>query len=261
MAKSANPVTEMPFLDHLEELRERLIKVIVALAITVAAAFVLVVKFNAIAFLAQPIQPFLGGKKLVFTHPGDSFTITMTVSLGIGFVLAAPVILYQLWAFVSPALYQREKRIVIPVLVAATFLFALGASAAYFLVLPFALQFLLGFQSEALEAMITARDYFDFATSLCLVMGGVFELPILIVALTALGVVTPMQLRSWRRQALVVSIVAAAIITPGDLVTTTLMLMVPLYGLYEASIIASAIVHRRQQRRAMAAGAEQEALA
>lgn len=257
--QSANPATEMPFLDHLEELRQRLLKVVAVLAVAVVVAFVAVVRFDAIAFLAAPIQPYLGGKKLVFTHPGDSFSISMTVSLGIGFVLASPVILYQLWAFVSPALYQREKRIVVPILVVGALLFATGVSAAYFLVLPFALEFLLGFQSGSLEAMITARDYFDFATSLCLVMGAVFELPIVLTGLTALGVLTPAQLRGWRRQALVASLVGAAIITPGDLITTTLMLMVPLYGLYEASIVSSALVHRRQQRRALAA--EREALA
>lgn len=258
---SSNPVTEMPFLDHLEELRQRLLKVVGALAVAVAIAFVLVIKYNAIGWLAQPIQPYLGGKKLVFTHPGDSFSITMTVSLGMAFVLAAPVILYQLWAFVSPALYQREKKIVIPVLFAASALFALGVAAAFYLVLPFALEFLLGFQSSALEAMITARDYFDFAISLCLVMGAVFELPIVLTGLTALGIVTPQQLRGWRRQALVGAMVGAAIITPGDLITTTLMVMVPLYGLYEASILSSAIVHRRMQRRGLEATGDVEALA
>jgi sec-independent protein translocase protein TatC len=248
----ATPVpSEMPFLDHLEELRQRLLKVVAALAVCVAIAFVLVVKYNAISWFAQPIAPYLGGRKLVFTHPGDSFSITMTVSLGLAFVLAAPVILYQLWAFVSPALYQKEKKVVIPVLVAATGLFALGAAAAFYLVLPFALEFLLGFQSDALEAMITARDYFDFAISLCLVMGAVFELPIVLTGLTALGILTPQQLRGWRRQALVASMVGAAIITPGDLITTTLMVMVPLYGLYEASIVSSAVVHRRMQRRGL----------
>jgi sec-independent protein translocase protein TatC len=258
---SSNPATEMPFLEHLEELRQRLFKVVGALAVTVTIAFVLVIKFNAIAWLAQPIQPYLGGRKLIFTHPGDSFSITMTVSLGMGFVMAAPVILYQLWAFVSPALYQREKRIVIPVLFAASGLFALGAAAAFYLLLPFALEFLLGFQSSALEAMITARDYFDFAISLCLVMGAVFELPIVLTGLTALGIVTPQQLRGWRRQALVGSMLGAAIITPGDLITTTLMVMVPLYGLYEASIVSSALVHRRLQRRGLEPAGDVEALA
>jgi sec-independent protein translocase protein TatC len=244
--------SDMPFLDHLEELRGRLLKIVIALAICVAIGFLLVVKFDFIAVLELPIRPFLQGKKLVFTHPGDSFSIVMQVSFGIGFALATPVVLYQLWAFMAPALYQHEKKVVIPLLVAATGLFILGATMAFFFVLPFALKFLMEFQTAALEPMITARDYFDFTTSLALSMGAVFELPILLVGLTALGIVTPAKLREFRRQAFVASFVGAAVITPGDLITTTAMLMVPLYGLYEVSIIASSIVFRRKEKRRLA---------
>jgi sec-independent protein translocase protein TatC len=242
--------SDMPFLDHLEELRGRLLKIVVALAICVAFGFLLVVKFDFIGILGIPIMPYLRGGKLIFTHPGDSFSIAMQVSFAIGMAFAGPVVLYQLWAFMSPALYKHEKRVVIPLLFAATCLFLLGVAMAYFLVLPFALKFLMGFQTASLDPMITARDYFDFATSLALSMGVVFELPILLVGLTALGIVTPAQLRQYRRHAFVASVAGAAIITPGDLITTTVMLMVPLYGLYEVSIIASSLVHRRKLKRA-----------
>ena len=164
----------------------------------------------------------------------------------------------QLAAFLSPALYKHEKKVVIPLLFAATMLFMMGACLAYFFVLPFALKFLMEFQTAALEPMITARDYFDFATSLALSMGAVFELPILLVGLTALGIITPKQLRQFRRHALVASMAGAAIITPGDLLTTTVMLMVPLYGLYEVSIIASAIVFKRKERRRLAAESDSD---
>lgn len=251
-------MSDMPFLDHLEELRKRLLKIVVALAICVGIGFLLVIKFDFIGLLERPILPYLQGRKLIFTHPGDSFSIVMQVSFGLGFALAAPVLLYQLWAFLSPALYKHEKRVVIPLLFAATMLFMMGASLAYFFVLPFALKFLMEFQTAALEPMITARDYFDFATSLALSMGAVFELPILLVGLTALGILTPKMLRTFRRHALVASFAAAAIITPGDLVTTTVMLMVPLYGLYEVSILASAIVFARKERRRMASEAESD---
>jgi sec-independent protein translocase protein TatC len=183
----------------------------------------------------------------------------MQVSFGLGFALAAPVLLYQLWSFLSPALYKHEKKVVIPLLVAATCLFMMGAALAYFFVLPFALKFLMEFQTAALEPMITARDYFDFATSLALSMGAVFELPILLVGLTALGIITPKQLREYRRHAAVASMAGAAIITPGDLLTTTVMLMVPLYGLYEVSIIASSFVYARKERRRLANEAESNA--
>ncbi len=251
-------MSDMPFLDHLEELRKRLLKIVVAVGICVGIGFLLVIKFDFIAQLEKPILPYLMGRKLIFTHPGDSFSIVMQVSFGVGFAIAAPVLLYQLWAFLSPALYKHEKRVVIPLLFAATCLFMMGAALAYFFVLPFALKFLMEFQTAALEPMITARDYFDFATSLALSMGAVFELPILLVGLTALGVITPKQLQTFRRHALVAAFAAAAIITPGDLLTTTLMLAVPLYGLYEVSIIASIIVYRRKVKRRLAAEAESD---
>jgi sec-independent protein translocase protein TatC len=251
-------MTDMPFLDHLEELRKRLLKMVVAAIICVGIALLLVIKFDFIGLLEKPIVPYLQGRRLVFTHPGDSFSIVMQVSFGLGLSLAAPVLLYQLWAFLSPALYKHEKKVVIPLLFAATVLFGLGASLAYFFVLPFALKFLMEFQTAALEPMITAHDYFDFATSLALSMGAVFELPILLTGLTALGIITPMQMRQFRRHAFIASLAAASIITPGDLVTTTVMLMVPLYGLYEVSIIASAIIYSRKQRRRVAADAESD---
>jgi sec-independent protein translocase protein TatC len=242
-------MSDMPFLDHLEELRIRLLKIVVALGICVGIGFLLVIKFDFIAQLEKPILPYLQGRKLVFTHPGDSFSIVMQVSFGLGIALAAPVLLYQLWAFLSPALYKHEKKVVIPLLFAATMLFMMGASLAFFFVLPFALKFLMEFQTASLEPMITARDYFDFATSLGLSMGAVFELPILLVGMTALGILTPQKLRAFRRHAFVACFAAAAIITPGDLITTTVMLMVPLYTLYEVSILASSVVHRRKLRK------------
>ncbi len=248
--------SDMPFLDHLEELRKRLLKIVVAVGICVGIGFLLVIKFDLIELLKVPIAPYLQGHKLIFTHPGDSFSIVMQVSFGVGFALAAPVVLFQLWAFMAPALYKHEKKVVIPLLVAATGLFIAGASMAYFFVLPFALKFLMQFQTAALEPMITARDYFDFATSLALSMGAVFELPILLVGLTALGIVTPKKLREFRRHAFVACAVGAAIITPGDLITTTAMLLVPLYTLYEISIIASSFVFRWKEKKRLASEAD-----
>jgi sec-independent protein translocase protein TatC len=247
---------EMPFLDHLEELRWRLIWSLLALAVAFGVGFWLVLNADIIGILERPILPYLSGRKLVYTSPGDPFRIVMTVSFALGFVLALPVIIYQVWAFLSPALYKHEKRIVIPVLFGATLLFFGGASIAYFYALPFTLRFLTGFGGESLEAMITVAAYFDFALSMCLTFGAVFELPIVLVALTALGLVTPMFLRKYRRHAFVLCAVGSALITPGDLVTSTLMLIVPLYGLYELSIVLSSLVYRRRLRREAAAAHE-----
>lgn len=241
--------TEMPFLDHLEELRWRIIWSLVALVVGVAVAFVLLWKIDVIGLLERPITPFLHGRKLVYTHPGDPFSIMLNASVALGFALALPVIIWQAWSFVAPALYKHERRVVIPVFFFATFLFLSGVALAYFVVLPLAVEWLMGFQTQALEPMITASDYFDFATSLALAFGIAFELPIAILALAALGIVTPQFLNKYRRHAIVICVIVGAFLTPGDLVWTTIAMAVPLYLLFELSVVLSVIVHRRRQRR------------
>ena len=257
---SAAPQTEMPFLDHLEELRWRILWSLLALAIGFAVGLLLVLRYDFIAVIERPILPYLQGQKLVYTHPGEPFNIAMSVSFAVGAVLATPVVLYQLWSFLSPALYQHEKRVVIPVLFGATLLFLCGVSISFFLLLPFTLDFLLGFQTASLTPMITAGNYFGFATGMSLALGAVFELPILIVALTAFGIVTPRTLVKFRRHAFAACFLTAAVITPGDVLSATFVLLGPLYGLYELSILLSYFVDRRRTRRlaeeAAAAGAE-----
>ena len=249
---------EMPFLDHLEELRWRLIWSLAALAVGVAVAFVLMVKVDVIGVLERPIAPLLGGRKLVFTHPGDPFGIVMKASFTLGLIFALPVIFYQAWSFLSPALYAHEKRLAIPVLVGATALFLGGVALAFFVVLPFTLRFLLGFQTQSLDPMITAGQYFGFAINMALVFGAVFELPIVIIALTALGIVSPPMLRGFRRHAVVLCLVGSAFVTPGQDVMSLLLLTLPLYLLYELSISLSALIHRRRERR-IAADREESA--
>ncbi len=249
------PSGEMPFLDHLEELRYRLFWCLGALMVCVLVAFAVVWRFDVIGVLAVPIQPYLPDGKLVFTHPADPIGIVLKVAFGIGLVASSPVIVYHVWAFLSPALHQHEKRIVIPVLIGATGLFAAGVFLCVRFVLPAMFDVLLSFQSASLEQMITAADYFSFAVTLCLAFGGTFQLPIVILALTALGLVTPRSLGKYRRHAAVGSLVAAAVITPGDMILMTLMLGVPLYGLYEVSIVLSWFVHRSREKRLRAEAA------
>ncbi len=252
MTHSRDRSGEMPFLDHLEELRHRLLWSLGALVIATIAWFAFVSRFDVIAFLAEPIAPYLTDGKLVYTHPAEAFTIVLKASFVLGVVTAAPVIAYHVWMFLAPALHPHEKRVVIPVLVGATGLFATGVYLAIGFVLPAMFGFLLTFQSASLQQMITAGHYFSFAVSLALACGAVFQLPILILALTMLGLVTPQTLARYRRHAMVGSLVVAAIITPGDVLIVTAMLGVPLYGLYEVSIVLSWFVHRRQLRRARA---------
>ena len=247
---------EMPFLDHLEELRWRILWSLLALMVGVVIAFVLFMNLDVIGILEKPILPFLGGRKLVYTHPGDPFQIVMGASVPLGIVLAMPVIVYQVWAFVAPALFSHERKVIIPVFFGAIFLFLGGASLCYFFVLPLALKWLMGFQSAALEPMITASEYFGFATSMTLAFGLSFELPIVILLLATLGIVTPAFLSKYRRHAIVACVIIGAFLTPGDLVWTTLLMAVPLYMLYEVSIVLAIIVHRRRSRRASAAESE-----
>lgn len=245
MAK--NSTGEMPFLDHLEELRWRIIWSLGALAIGVGLGFLIVTKLKLLHLLQQPIAPFLAGHKLVYTHPGDTFSITLSSAMIVGLIIASPVILYQVWAFLAPALHRHERKVVIPVIVGAVFLFVAGVALAYFFVLPLTLGFLMNFQVESLEPMITASDYFGFVTILALTFGAVFELPLLILALAALGMVTPKFLARFRRYALVLSFILSAIITPGDIFIATLALTIPLYLLYEVSILLATIVFRKRQ--------------
>lgn len=250
---------EMPFLDHLEELRWRILWSLMALVGAMIIAFVMVTKVDVIGFLQAPIQPYLQGRKLVYTHPGESFGIVMRVSFGVGLVFALPVIIYQAWAFLSPALYRHEKKVIMPVIGGAVFLFAVGVLVAYQAILPLTLRFLLTFQTESLEPMITAGQYFGFAITMSLAFGAVFELPIVILALTALGIVTPRMLRKFRRYAVILSMVTGALITPGGDILSLALLTGPIYLLYEASILVAHVVHRRRENRIAAEASEREA--
>ncbi|MDQ8154469.1 MAG: twin-arginine translocase subunit TatC [Gemmatimonadota bacterium] len=241
---------EMPFLDHLEELRWRLIWSGGALLLAIVAAFTITSNFDVIGLLAIPAQESLHGQKLIYTHPADPFTILLQVSFALGVVGASPVIGYQIWAFLSPALHPHEKRVMIPVVMGALLLFLAGCALCVGWVLPITLKLLAGISSASLQQMISAADYFSFAVTLTLAFGAVFELPILILALTMLGLVTPATLAKFRRHAFVGSLIASALITPGDLIIATAMMFVPLYGLYEVSIILSWFVFRAKERKA-----------
>lgn len=252
---------EMPFLDHLEELRWRIIWSLAALIVGVAVAFVLVYQFELLTWMQGPILPFLHGHKLVYTHPGDGFSILLQTSIIVGIVLALPVVVWQVYAFLSPALHRHEKRIAIPVILGAVLLFIGGAALAWYFVLPMTLRFLFNLGDKNFDQMITVSEYFGFVSSLVLAMGAVFELPIAILLLSFFGLVTPKFLAKFRRHAILGSYIAAAIITPGDLFITSIALMVPLYMLYELSIILSYVVVRRREKAALAEAAAEEATA
>jgi sec-independent protein translocase protein TatC len=248
MSKKA-PSGEMPFLDHLEELRVRLFWSLGALVVCMMIAFALVWQYDIVGIVSAPIKPYLPGGKLIFTHPADPIAIVLKVAFGLGLAAASPVIVYQVWSFLSPALHPHERRIVIPVFIGAFLLFLLGVSLAIRFAMPAMFDVLFSFQSASLEQMISAREYVGFAVTLCLAFGGTFQLPIVILALTAMGLTNPRALGRYRRHAAVGSFVVASIITPGDLLVMTFMLGVPLYLLYEVSIVLSWFVHRAREKR------------
>jgi sec-independent protein translocase protein TatC len=254
----------MPFLDHLEELRWRIVKSVGALAITFMTMFGLVwFNFDPIMrVLIEPVKPLLTEGHLVYTHPIGLFTIVMQVSGVLALVLASPVIGYQLWSFLSPALHERERKVVVPVLGFGALLFLAGVALAVLVVVPMTVTMMKTISADVLVPMITAAEYFGFLFWICLGFGVVFEMPILILILTALGLVTPQVLVKFRRHALVVSLVACMVVIPGDAITATLAMWVPVYGLYELSIIVSWFVYRARLKREAAAasiGAEASA--
>jgi sec-independent protein translocase protein TatC len=244
--------TEMPFLDHLEELRHRLFWIVGAILVGIVASFIVLSRggFDIVAILAHPIEPYLRGHRLVFTHPGTSFSIVLNASLILGILFATPVIGYQLWGFFAPALHSHEKRIIVPVLFGMIFLFLCGVTLCYFVVMPFTLKFFMGFESAALTPMIEATQYFDFAFSMMLAFGLAFELPIAILLLSALGIIQPQFLSKYRRHAIVVTVTVAAFITPDASPTTLFALSLPLYLLYELGVALSYMVTRRRRLRA-----------
>ncbi len=250
--------TEMPFLDHLEELRHRLFWIAGAILLGVVVSFVVLSqkRLDLVGLLAEPIKPYLSNGSLVYTHPGTSFKIILNASLITGLLMATPVIGYQLWGFFSPALHSHEKRIIIPTLFGMIVLFLAGVALCYFVVLPFTLKFFHGFESASLTPMIEATQYFDFAFSMMLAFGLAFELPIGILVLSALGIVEPKTLTKFRRHALVACVVAAAFITPDASPTTLFALAGPLYFLFELGIGLSYVVTRKRRKRALAAEVE-----
>jgi sec-independent protein translocase protein TatC len=178
---------------------------------------------------------------------GEPFTTTLTVALYFAVLLAAPLILYELYGFMLPALEPRERRLALPLVTAVPFLFAAGVLFGYFVVLPAAVRFFVNFNSSEFNVLVQASQFYKFAATLLLAMGVVFQVPVAILAATRLGIVTTRQLRRNRRFAIVACAVVAAFL-PGDLITLVLE-TVPLYLLYEASILIASFVGRREAKR------------
>ncbi len=222
--------TVMPLLDHLNELRNRVFKAI--LAVLVASGF----GWFAATTVRNYLLDQLPGRKAQVLGPGDAFFIQIKISLTIGLILAMPVLLYQLWAFIAPGLTPAERRTIRPWIPLAFLLFAIGVGIAY-LVLPYAIAFLLGFTDSQLVNGIAATPYFDFVTTLFLAFGLIMEFPIVLFALSLVGIITSAWLSKNRRMLILGIAAFSALITPGgDLVSPT-VLAVTMYVLLELTRI------------------------
>ena len=219
---------EMPFLDHLEELRSRILRALAAIVIGFAVGLWAVQQFQLVTVLKAPIAPYLTDGKLIVTSPTEPVMIVFKLGFLVGLVLASPVILWQLWAFLAPALYEREKRALVPSLFVGLILFLTGAAVAYHFVVPQALRVLFSFQSEAISPFITYDAWFSFVLQIVLALGISFELPLVMIILSWLGVIGPGELHRFRRYAVVCSFIAGAVLSPGADLLSMLMMTVPL---------------------------------
>ena len=220
----------MGLLDHLGELRRRLVRALIAFAVTFVLCFVFAKQIY--AFLAQPIYRFLPeGTKLVFLGITDPFILYIKVAALAGIFVGSPLILYQIWAFVAPGLYQREKRMAVPFIFFGSLLFLGGGAFGYYVAFPFAVEFLLGV-GEQFQPTITVTNYLSFLMTVILGLGVMFEMPTIIFLLSRLGVVTPRFLLRNFRWAVLVIFTIAALITPTPDVVNLCIFAVPTLGLY-----------------------------
>ena len=227
----------LSLVDHLDELRSRLI--VSAVTFVVALGVCFWQNGRILDILNSP----LGGREPVTLGVAEPFTATLTVAAYAAILIALPALLYQAYAFLLPAFSPTERKVALPLLLMIPFLFIAGVVFSYLVVLPNALDFLLGFNAKQFDTQIRAREYYSFAAMTMLAMGLVFQIPVGILAATKLGLTTPAQLRRHRRYAVVVVAIVAALL-PGQDPVTMLMIMAPLIVLYELSILLAAALGR-----------------
>ena len=248
---------KQPFLSHLEELRKRL----VVCAIGVGAGFVIAYIFSERLFqlLVAPLKAVMPeGDQLIFTNLPEMFFAYIKVAFIAGIMAASPLIFYQLWMFIAPGLYRKEKKMAIPFVISSTILFVGGALFGYFVVFPFGFKFFIGFSNEYVKALPSVKQYFSFSMKLLFAFGAVFELPVIIFFLSKMGIVTPQFLRQKRKYAILLTFALAAILTPPDVITQCMMAG-PLIVLYEIGILVSRIAQKKKEGRETAKAEADEA--
>jgi len=242
--------SKQPLLAHLIELRRRLLWSLATLVLCFFLCFAFAK--NIFAILVQPLLQ-AGQGRLIYTDIFEAFFVQVKVGLFAALMLSFPMIATQLWRFVAPGMYAKEKKAFLPFLLLTPLFFAAGAAFAYFFAMPWALHFLLSFQGNIggvqQDALPGVGNYLSFVTRFLFGFGAAFLLPILLMILERAGIVTREQLTKSRRYAIVGAAAVSAVLTPPDVVSM-LMLLVPLYGLYEFAILAIRITHWRAARRA-----------
>ncbi|MGH9775529.1 MAG: twin-arginine translocase subunit TatC [Candidatus Acidiferrales bacterium] len=255
--ESEDTGAKMTFFEHLVELRKRIIYA--GLAILVAMGLGFTVALRVFDFIAQPMLKALREAhledKLVYTSPTGVINLWITLGFYLGIAIAMPVVLYQVWLFVAPGLYRRERRYVAAFLFSTTILFVSGAAFAYYAMLPHVLRFLVGIQGP-FKPLISINEYFDLVLVVLLGLGVIFEMPILIFFLSLFGIVTPKFLWKNFRYAMILITIVAAIVTPTPDATTMLVFMAPMVGLYFIGMGLSYLVVRKKRQRAAVEGAK-----
>ena len=227
---------EISILEHLSELRKRLIICVISVALLSFLSY----KFVPV-ILKNLIKP-VGG--LVFITPTEAFWVNLKLSLMAGTYFALPIIFYQIWRFINIGLKKGERKNVLPFVLISLILFNTGAWFCYFFIVPLGIKFLLSYSLGILKPMISANSYLSFITVMLLSFGLIFQLPLVIAFLTKLGIVSPQSLKKYRRVAIVSIFIIAAVLTPPDVFTQT-CLALPLILLYEASILVAKTIHKK----------------
>ena len=239
--------TEAPFVSHLVELRDRLIRATIAIAIAFVALAIWPGPSGLYDLLAAPLVAHLPkGATLIATNVISPILVPLKITLMAAFMLALPVVLFQVWAFVAPGLYSHEKRLVLPLVVSSTLLFVAGVAFCYFLVIPGMSQFIQAFAPASITAAPDIEQYFGFVLTLFLVFGIAFEVPIAVIVLARMGIVTIAQLKQWRGYFIVGAFVISAVVTPPDVISQ-LALAVPMCILYEIGILAAQVFIKQTQ--------------
>jgi sec-independent protein translocase protein TatC len=239
--------TEQPFVAHLVELRDRLIKA--AIAVGVAIAILAIYPGPAVLYdlLAQPLVNTLPkGATMIATSVISPFMVPLKIMMVAAFLMALPFVLWQVWAFVAPGLYTHEKKLVLPLVVSSTVLFFIGVAFCYFFVFGQVFKFIQSFAPKSITAAPDIEAYLDFVLSMFLAFGLAFEVPIVVIVLARMGIVSIEKLKAFRSYFIVVAFVAAAIVTPPDVVSQ-LALAIPMCLLYEIGIWAAQLFIRHTQ--------------